>query len=114
MNINMEDPEKETVYRIKNRKSGKGFQDGTAYNGQARTGNPSVYHTERDCRHIKNAEITPITRSAARRKGLGMCQNCKGEAQSKSNPGITCPFCGEHVFSLPNHLPCEGVEENDE
>lgn len=70
----------------------------------------SVYHTDRDCYYLDGKDdgrIVQKTVGKAERRGLSHCLVCAGEATKDNTVGTNCPFCGERVDRLPDHLPCD-------
>lgn len=42
------------------------------------------YHTDKDCKYIKTADVQETTTEKAQQRGFDLCKECSGESQ---NPG---------------------------
>jgi len=72
---------------------------------------PEVYHSERDCLHLKQAErIDELSPDQVRQRDLRKCRQCSGAAET--NNGMTprtCPQCGAETGQLAHHIRnCDG------
>jgi len=85
----------ETVYVIVNKQA------------QRRT-----YHTERDCRYIRDATVRGVEKRLLH-DDVTVCKVCSGTRSEGGRSGpVECPMCGEEVSTdLPDHFRsgCSGV-----
>ena len=77
-------------------------KDTTVYRRTHSTGNnPTHYHADRDCMHIKDSHVIETTQRKARTHGYPACGDCVGRY---------CPRCESRVPGrIKSHLQgCEG------
>ncbi len=83
----------------------------TATNRSETAGDEKVYHTDKSCCNLQNADQTADHPLDALSNGWRECETCSGEApQSGAGSERPCPFCGEEFVNLPSHLHagCDG------
>lgn len=101
-NLDDGDPE-DTVYRL----PPSNQYDSGGWDTPKRHGR--VYHEDEDCQYIRRYEDSlDDTREDAQEIGLAPCAVCilGKDYADNAGAGATCPFCGDDVSRLPNHLPC--------
>jgi len=65
-----------------------------------------IYHTNKDCRQLQRSESISSKPLNVLREDMRECEICKLSEQSHGVQQDTdCPYCGETVGKLPNHLP---------
>jgi len=65
-----------------------------------------VYHSNPDCAKLVNGS-QPITDTSQNPNELRLCESCRGGIDNSGSKRKRCPYCGERVSRLPDHLPCE-------
>ena len=65
-----------------------------------------VYHTNENCPYVTPRYVTPDETTAPidNYEECAWCADTIDHAGSREAP---CPFCGEEINKLPDHLPCE-------
>lgn len=69
----------------------------------------NVYHTDPDCQY-KTPNSKTLAESNVDTEDLRECKFCAGTAKDREMNSVTCPYCGETVSLLPDHLPCEASQ----
>jgi hypothetical protein len=73
---------------------------------------PRAWHSDPDCHHLDGVPESGVRETdpeEAERMGLDECKSCAEGAGGDRNNGTECPYCGETVGLLPDHLPCDAV-----
>lgn len=74
--------------------------------GKQHSNENRVYHTDLTCQYVTpmslTAEEAPVDIAE-----LDECSWCSDDWEQSQTQGRDCPFCGESVKKLPDHLPCE-------
>lgn len=71
-----------------------------------RNGSESTYHTNPNCQHInENHRAVPDDHQMVHL--FRECKHCSGTADYTGHAQEPCPYCGEDVNQLTDHLPCE-------
>jgi hypothetical protein len=67
-----------------------------------------VFHTSRDCPYVTQAylDLSETTQPAEEFRECAWCSDSL-DYTGKGTNEHGCPFCGESVDKLPDHLPCE-------
>jgi hypothetical protein len=65
-----------------------------------------IYHTSRSCPYVTTEylELSDTTQPEAEFSKCAWCADDIDHAGSRNEP---CPFCGEAINKLPDHLPCD-------
>lgn len=65
------------------------------------------YHTREDCRQLQRSDAKKPKQLNMLNDDFVECEICKhGEQKHGVQQKKDCPYCGETVGKLPNHLPC--------
>jgi hypothetical protein len=65
-----------------------------------------VYHTTRECPYVTNDYLNAENANVPIAE-YDECAWCADEIEYIGVRESPCPFCGESVRELPDHLPCE-------
>lgn len=65
-----------------------------------------VKHTDKTCQYV-TPESVPAEEAPVNAEELRVCDYCADRIHGRQNEPDPCPFCGDDVKTLPDHLPCE-------